>query len=503
MLQTISFVDDIGLVVECDELGRGTMQLECIATDAMRWGSNNKVEFEVSKTEVLVFSRRRKVLQKARNAVVRVGEQTFKINQGATKWLGFWLDPKLSFKTHFEKRMASANGALRRVASLSSSNGGLSVSLMQRVVVAAVTSVALYGAEVWWRGQQYRLKKLQVLLNRQAKAITGLLCSTHLAFLWQESRLPRAQDLLDYRQTRYAIRALNADGDHPTHQLLPANFRLGELYRHEGATGQPSSTGWTRLEKMHRSFGSRLAQQVVRHVTYDAEYGFELPCKTNTPETTPVLRLRDHSHMPERMLPDHPQQVTLFVGAKKDVSFGVGAAWKESNGWKTKAASLGKFVTESETVLSAIDMVAKVLLPILSRTNQQRAEIMTRSKLALIEVQSTRQWALPITTKIKEQTKRIEEEGGRVILTWLSDNNTREGYKVADNAAERAARQQLREMRSASLSYIKQAIKKRWTPTIKINKHIRDAKKLVAARYLQLKLGYAVIGVHLLRIGEA
>ena len=81
----------------------------------------------------------------------------------------------------------------------------------------------------------------------------------------------------------------------------------------------------------------------------------------------------------------------MFVGAKKDVSFGVGAAWKDSNGWKTKAASLGKFVTESEAVLSAIHMVAKDLLPILSRTNQQRAEILTRSKLALIEVQSTRQ----------------------------------------------------------------------------------------------------------------
>jgi hypothetical protein len=120
-----------------------------------------------------------------------------------------------------------------------------------------------------------------------------------------------------------------------------------------------------------------------------------------------------------------------------------------------------------------------------------------------MEVQSTRQWALPITTKIKKQTKRVEEEGGRVILTWLPDNNTREGYKVADNAAERAARQQPREMRSASLSYVKQAVKKRWTPIIKINKHIRDAKKSVAARYLQLKSGHAVIGVHLLRIGEA
>jgi ABC-type dipeptide/oligopeptide/nickel transport system ATPase component len=89
-----------------------------------------------------------------------------------------------------------------------------------------------------------------------------------------------------------------------------------------------------------------------------------------------------------------------------------------------------------------------------------------------------------------------------VILTWLPDNNTHEGYKVANNAAERAARQQLREMRSVSLSYVKQAIKKKWTPTIKINKHIRDAKKSVAAHYLQLKSGHTVIGVHLLRIGE-
>jgi hypothetical protein len=237
------------LVVECDELERGIVQLECIAIDAMRWGSDNKVEFEVSKTEALVFSRRRKVLQRARNAVFRVGEQTFAINQGATKWLGFWLDPKVSFRTHFENRTASAKGALQRVASLSSSNSGLSVNLMRRVVVAAVTSVVLYGSGIWWRGQQDRLRKLQLLLGSQARAITGLLKSTPLAFLQQEPCLPCVQDLLGHRQTRYAVRALNTDGRHPTHQLLPANSHLGELYRLECAMGQPSSIGWTRPEK--------------------------------------------------------------------------------------------------------------------------------------------------------------------------------------------------------------------------------------------------------------
>lgn len=127
--------------------------------------------------------------------------------------------------------MASAKGALQRVASLSRSNGGLSINLMRRVVVAAVTSAALYGSKIWWRGQQDRLRKLQLLLNSQARAITGLLRSTPLAFLQQESCSPSAKDLLDNRQTRYAVRALSADGDYPTHQPLPTNFRLGAVVR--------------------------------------------------------------------------------------------------------------------------------------------------------------------------------------------------------------------------------------------------------------------------------
>jgi len=188
------------------------------------------------------------------------------IKHEATKGLGFWLDPKLSFKTNFENRIASAKGALQRVASLTNSNGGLSVSLMWRSVVAAVISVALYGSEVWWRGQQDRLNKLQLQPNRQARAITGLLRSTPLAFLRDHVCLPPTKNLLDHRQTRYAVRALSANGDHPAHQLLPANFRLSELYGYESATVQPSSIGWARPEKTHRLFGSRLAQQIVKYV---------------------------------------------------------------------------------------------------------------------------------------------------------------------------------------------------------------------------------------------
>jgi hypothetical protein len=137
MLHAISFVDDVGLVVDCDCLEQGTKHLESIARDALQWGPDNKVELGVSKTEVLVFSRRSGVLRTAKDAAIRIGEQNFAIKQDATRWLGFWLDPKLCFKTHCENKMASAKGALQRVASLSRSNGGLSINLIRRVVVAA------------------------------------------------------------------------------------------------------------------------------------------------------------------------------------------------------------------------------------------------------------------------------------------------------------------------------------------------------------------------------
>ena len=69
--------------------------------------------------------------------------------------------------------------------------------------------------------------------------------------------------------------------------------------------------------------------------------------------------------MPMRMLPDHPLQTTLFVELAKDVSVGVGAMWKERGGWKTKEASLGKYLTSADATSFAIGMVLRDLSPII------------------------------------------------------------------------------------------------------------------------------------------
>jgi hypothetical protein len=267
----------------------------------------------------------------------------------------------------------------------------------------------------------------------------------------------------------------------PTHQLLPANFRLGELHRNEGATGQPSSIGGTRPEKTHRSFRSRLAQQIARHVSYDTEHGFQLLRKEDPLTASPMIRTQGHSSMPRRMQPDHSHQLTLFVSTNQDVSFGVGAAWKERGVWKTRASSLGKHITTADAALFAIGMATKNLVSILSKADRSIAEIVTGSRTRLDAIGGRGQWTLPIVENIKRQAQHVEDAGGRVTLTWLSNDEDVEGYDIANTAAQRAAKQQPKEMRSATMSYVKQPVEARWKPRAKVNDNVANTKMSDAA----------------------
>jgi len=399
--------------------------------------------------------------------------------------------------------MTSAKGALQAVANLSKRNGGLSIMLMRRVVVAAVSSVALFGAEVWWRGQKDRERRLQLLINSQARATTGLLKSTPIAFLLKAACLPYSGDLLDQRQSLFAVRALSAAQDHPTHQLLPANFRFGELYRHEGATGHPSSVGWTRPDKAHRLFGSRLAQQVSKYVTYDTEHGFDLLERAGTLSAPVGVSVDD----PTQTLPvKHrygPNKITLVVSAAKAISFGAALGWVADNRNKVKSDSLGKYLTTLDAELYAIHMAVETAQSLLPESTTRCVEILSSSRHSLSAIGKAGYWTTPLIRDIKHHIRLIRERGHQVILSQLRTDGNLERTEPVKAAAKLAATQQPKVMRSASLSYVVQSARARWKPATKTSKTISEGKKSVTARYLQLKSGHAVTGEYLLRTKQA
>ena len=66
---------------------------------------------------------------------------------------------------------------------------GLAPGSVRQIQIAAVQSMALYGAELWWKGQKNLKDKVQLLINQQARAITGMYPSTPFQPLSSEAGL--------------------------------------------------------------------------------------------------------------------------------------------------------------------------------------------------------------------------------------------------------------------------------------------------------------------------
>ena len=64
-LKVLSFSDDITLLVPGTSVQKVTTELQRAGQSAITWGQENKVEFEVDKTEAILFSKSPRTQRKA------------------------------------------------------------------------------------------------------------------------------------------------------------------------------------------------------------------------------------------------------------------------------------------------------------------------------------------------------------------------------------------------------------------------------------------------------
>src|SRR5699024_4950927 len=255
----------------------------------------------------------------------------------ATRWLGVWLDSGLNLKVHYQACMRKARAAEKRVQRLCQTHG-LSPGLARQVQIAAVQSVALYGAELWWQGQKDRQAGIQLMVNRQARAITGMLKTTPIGPLVREAGLTPAEALLGARQLRYTIRLLGLQEGHPAKRILPVSFREGHQHAQPGEQ-TPGKRQWA--ERSNRgpwSLEQHLARQLANTLSADPSEGFESTIQTTShqfPGQIEVLPGPETLAAAQSLSPE----LTIWSDGSRLESgrCGAGIAWQESRGaWKTR-----------------------------------------------------------------------------------------------------------------------------------------------------------------------
>ena len=224
----LSFVDDISWWAEGVEDSEVAARLTAAASASIEWAGRNGVAFDHGKTEAALFQRKKK---KIAAATVTVGANAIPFNKAAARWLGVWLDSQLTPRDHHATRLSEGRKAITRLRRLTGQMG-LSPANCRKVMTACVQSVAMFGSELWWKGDHVRgtmgqADKLQLLVNQEARATTGCFRTTNLGALSIESDLRAATGQLDNRQRRFGLRLLSLPQGDQAREVVGAPTGIG------------------------------------------------------------------------------------------------------------------------------------------------------------------------------------------------------------------------------------------------------------------------------------
>ena len=285
--------------------------------------------------------------------------------------------------------MAKARTAEIQIKGLTRSYG-LAPGLVRRIQIAAVQSIALYGAELWWKGQKNLEDKMQLLVNRQARAITGMYPSTPIQPLLSEAGLVPARILLSHRQRMYAYRLLSLPEDHPAKEILPVSFRKGDGDTQPG--DQPEDTLLWASNERTSTYGQWLARQVFLTGCIDPADGVEpIEGTWNLGEDSLMHVVIVSAEKAILEAKKYQAGLVLWTDGSKLNSGKSGAAvvWRNRrlNSWHEKKQYLGKkkqpFDTKLWTLFDALEIAIKET----RNVNTIPVIVFTYSRAALTKIQ--------------------------------------------------------------------------------------------------------------------
>src|SRR6266480_6083761 len=223
----MSFVDDIGLVVSSKSIEKNCELLQKLAENLLLKQGQNCMQFDTDKIDLIHFHSKRRLDLENEKYSVKIEETVFQPKE-SVKYLGIWLDSKLSFRTHVEKKIALAKKVFMQIERLSNTEKELSFQAMRQLYVACMSSVADYGVLVWWNNQKHLLEKFQKLQNKALRKILDVFKTSSVSAMKIEASLSPLKVRFNKICKNYALRTLQMHENHSIRLRVSFSFSLFE-----------------------------------------------------------------------------------------------------------------------------------------------------------------------------------------------------------------------------------------------------------------------------------
>lgn len=417
----ISYIDDIVMIAQSTSFKKNIQILEREATELFKQAKVNAIQFDLSKTELMHFSKekdaKRKTLHLPNGAEISPKE--------SIRWLGIWFDPCLTFKTHITLRTAQATQAFYRMCRLANVERGLSPKALRQIYRACVVSVSDYGSVIWWRGQQFMISSLQRLHNIALRKILGVFKTAPIIPMEIEAALPPPQIRLDSNRHLYAFRLATLPRNHPINL---------ERYNHLKLT-KP-----TQIKLIKKSIPDLPDQQSLEKISHFVfpPWGCKIPFSVNIMQAERDTILKAHILESETMDPENNTRIYTDASMSKD-STGIGVAMiaTGANGkfiYK-KARNIGPNAIVYNGELEAIAMAAEFAAEQTSFGHQYH--IYSDSQAALHRLnQLSDQHGQQCQLRIVNACTNINQRASSLHLHWIPGHNKIEGNLKADQMAK-------------------------------------------------------------------
>ncbi|KAJ3968691.1 hypothetical protein EV361DRAFT_779654, partial [Lentinula raphanica] len=132
------------------------------------WATRVGFEYDYEKRELAHYTRRRSDNSSSPSItfIDRDGVTRTVKPQQIVKWLGVYLDRKLTFNHHVKTLAGNAGKALGALTMLANTVKGMSQYHLRLMYKSCVVPVMTYASPVWWTGKKVHEKAMEKIQNR-------------------------------------------------------------------------------------------------------------------------------------------------------------------------------------------------------------------------------------------------------------------------------------------------------------------------------------------------
>lgn len=482
-----------------------------------KWSNKWGFKISVTKTEVLLFSRRRR--EQGKLNLLYQDKMLKEVEE--FKYLGVWFDKKLTWGKQINTIIDKCKGRMNILRSISGTSWGANKTCMMMIYRGLIRSVIDYGSQILVGSCKSKMVKLD---NLQAKAIRVCIGAMKSAPINAMQVLVNEMPLELRRKwlsIKYWIKANSMHPEFPPRKSM--EDRWINHYKKERWETNGGTLGYW-MQKWIKELGMEKIK-LVKNVNINVfpEWMMEKPnCCIKLSEQVKKggekmeLKRKSQAFVEEKSM----EALCIYTDGSKDPKTGrVAIAYyiPELDICKIARISdhLSVFVAEMVAILFAIVKIAEI--------KPKKAVIFSDSLSGLIALKGEFSDRRDIVVEIMQQYKECTIMGIEVILVWIPGHSGILGNEMVDLAAKNGLKREeidvVIPLGSQEMGgYVKKMIvkewQKRWDESIKgrfyyniqkevsnswVNKELGRKEERALDR---LRIGHSSLNEHLLRLGK-